>query len=179
MTPMPYRWTAQPAPQGSPRWTLSLWPHRSLPPHGFAVFIGVTFLMLLLPLFAVLGSPVLWGLLPFVLGALALTWHFLRRSYAAGALREDLTLDPDSIELVRTNPRGQAQCWRANPYWVRVELHETAGPVENYITLTGAGRSVEIGAFLSPDERASLRDDLQARLAQVLSSHSRPPQKGA
>ena len=165
---MPYEWT-KPTPQAEPApdWQLCLWPHRSLPPEGFAIFIGVTFLLLLIPLFAVLGSPVLWGLLPFVMGALALTWFFIRRSYADAELREDLLLWPDRLELVRTNPRGAPQSWEANPYWVRVEMHEKGGPVQNYVTLSGAGRMVEIGAFLSPEERIELFRSLNDRLRRL------------
>ncbi|MDJ0631203.1 MAG: DUF2244 domain-containing protein [Rhodobacter sp.] len=164
---MPYQWTEPTGAANSPDWQLAVWPHRSLPPHGFAVFIGVTFVLLLLPLVAVLGSPILWGLLPFLMGVLALTWYFLRRSYADGALHEVLSLWADRIELIRSNPRGPSQSWQANPYWVRIELHEKGGPVENYVTLTGAGRSVEIGAFLSPDERVALHRDLSDRLARL------------
>jgi len=164
---MPYRWTEESTETGQPAWHLTLWPHRSLPPEGFAVFVGITFILLLVPLFAVLGSPILWGLLPFAMGTLALTWILLRRNYADAALQEDLSLARDEIALVRHNPRGPDQSWQANPYWVRVELHADGGPVENYITLAGAGRQVEIGAFLSPDERKLLYSDLTHRLARI------------
>ncbi len=32
--------------------------------------------------------------------------------------------------------------------------------MENYLTLTGGGRAVELGAFLMPVERLRLHDDL-------------------
>lgn len=146
---------------GRPLARLSLWPHRSLPRRGFALFIVLTFGMLLIPLIAVLGTVVLWGLLPFLMGALALVWWALERSYRDGALREELTVWSDRVELVRSNPRGPSQSWEANPYWVRVEIHKSGGPVENYVTLSGSGREVEIGAFLSPEERIGLYDDLE------------------
>ena len=164
---MPYRWSETRAPDGGPAWRLTLWPNRSLSPEGFAGFVAITFLLLLLPLFAVLGSPILWGLLPFLMGTLALTWVLIRRNCADGRLREDLTLTRDQIALVRHNPRGPDQSWQANPYWVRLDLHPEGGPVENYITLTGGGRRVEIGAFLSPDERGTLYDELTDRLARI------------
>jgi uncharacterized membrane protein len=164
---MPYQWTTEPGTSDATRWHLCLWPHRSLPPQGFAVFIGITFLLLLLPLISVLGTPILWGLLPFLMGAIALVWYFLQRSYADARLREDLSLGSDRIELVRQNPHGMAQRWEANPFWVRVELHEKGGPVENYVTLSGAGREVEIGAFLSADERVTLYRDLSDRLRRL------------
>lgn len=158
------------SPEGSrdaPLARLSVWPHRSLPRKGFAIFIGVTFALLLVPLLAVVGTPILWGLLPFAMGVLALTWVLLERSYADGRLTEVLTIWDDRLELVRHNPRGPDQHWEANPYWVRVELHKEGGPVENYLTLSGSDRTVEIGAFLSPEERIALRDDLQRVLSRL------------
>jgi uncharacterized membrane protein len=146
---------------------LSVWPHRSLPRTGFAIFIGVTFVLLLVPLLAVLGTPVLWGLLPFAMGVLALTWALIERSYADGRLTEVLTIWKDRMELVRTNPRGAVQRWEANPYWVRVALHKEGGPVENYLTLKGGDREVELGACLSPEERIALRDDLERLLSRL------------
>ena len=120
--------------------------------------------MLLLPLLAVLGTPILWGLLPFLAGAVALVWYFLRRSTADAQLREDLTLEADKLTLIRQNPRKPAQRWQANPYWVKVTLHDSRGPVPNYLTLSGAGREVELGAFLSAQERVTLYRDLSDRL---------------
>lgn len=158
---MPYRWDP-PADEGS---RLTLWPHRSLPPEGFAAFIGITFAMLMIPVVALLGTAALWGLLPFALGALWLTWALIRRNYRDGALTETLTIRCGEAQLVRLDPGGRRREWRANPYWVRVTLHADGGPVENYLTLSGGDREVEIGAFLSPDERAALKPELELALA--------------
>ncbi len=160
---MPYEWTASRT-DGARRWTLTAWPHRSLPPQGFATFIGVTAVLMLVPLLAVLGTVLLWGLLPFVVATIWLIWHFLRRSYADGALCEVLDLTSDHIELTRTNPRGPEQHWQANPYWVRADIHAAGGPVPHYLVLTGAGRTVELGAFLAPEERVALFAELSDRL---------------
>lgn len=161
---MPYRWTIS-----GPTQTLSLWPHRSLPPKGFVIFIAITCGMFLFPLLAVLGSPILWALLPHIGLAVALTWFFLRRSNQIG-LHEDLILRADRVTLTHHAPRRPPQTWDANPYWVRVQMHPTDGPVDNYVTLTGNDRTVEIGAFLSPEERETLFSDLQSRLSAVRSA---------
>lgn len=150
-----------------PALRLVLWPNRSLPVRGFVGFIGVTCALIALPLLGVLGTPVLWGVLPFFVLAVGGVWLALRRSYHDGRLTEEFTLWSDRVTLVRTSPRGQSQEWEANPYWVRVALRETGGPVENYLTLKGGGREVEIGAFLSPDERLGLRATLERALTRV------------
>jgi uncharacterized membrane protein len=158
---MPYAWT--PATADTPE-TLRAWPYRSLPRKGFAGVIALAAGMLLIPLLPVLGSPVLWGLLPFFALAVWGLWIGLMRSYRDGELTEELRLTRDSLDLVRIAPRRAPQRWQANPYWVQVRLHPKGGPVPDYLTLKGGEREVELGAFLSPEERVALADDLRARL---------------
>ncbi len=153
------------APGEGAEYRLELAPNLSMGTVGFARMIALSAGFLSLPLLAALGTPVLWGLLPFAGLALWGLWYALRRNSAdRQTLREDLRLTRETIELVRTNPRAGAQHWQANPYWVRVRMREKGGPVENYLTLEGAGRVVELGAFLSPEERATLHDELTRAL---------------
>jgi uncharacterized membrane protein len=160
---MPYQWLP---PQGEIR-HLRLWPHRSLPRVGFVWFIGGTAGLIALPLAALIGSPVLWGMLPFVVLAVAAIWWALMRSYHDGAIIEALTLTPDHTRLTRDGPRGLRREWQANTHWVQVTLHPKGGPVPNYLTLRGGPREVEIGRFLSEDERISLARTLTEALVQV------------
>ena len=141
-----------------------LWPYRSLPRRGMVWFIGGTAALIGVPLLAVLGSPVLWGLLPFLLATIAAVWWALERSYRDGEIVEDLALTADQITLVRHGPRGRRQDWQANPHWVRLTLHAKDGPVPDYLTLSGNGREVELGAFLTRSERVALRGELADRL---------------
>lgn len=150
--------------QPPPRAELHLWPHRSLPRRGFVWFIGVTFALLLVPLAPALGSPVLWILLAFALGTLALLYHFLALSYRDGEILERLRIWEDRVTLERHQRRRPPRHWQANPHWVEVRLHQRGGPVPNYVTLRGAGREVEIGAFLSEDERLDLYRQLSRYL---------------
>ena len=172
---MPYEWIPADPVEGPPAESppaesqpalarLRLWPHRSLPPAGFVWFIGTTAALLALPLLMLLGTPALWGILPFELLAIGGIWLALQRNTRDAALTEELTLWPDRITLTRHNPRGPRQEWRANPYWVTVQLYPDRGPVPNYVTLKGDGREVEVGAFLGPDERLTLRDQLETVL---------------
>lgn len=146
---------------------LHLWPYRSLPRRGMVWFIGGTAALIGVPLVAVAGTPVLWGLLPFLLATIAAIWWALERSFRDGEIIEDLTLAANQITLVRHGPRGRRQDWQANPHWVRLTLHAKAGPVPDYLTLTGNGREVELGAFLTPAERVALRGELADLLAHL------------
>ena len=161
---MPYQWTADPQ---TPTTSLRLWPYRSLPKTGFVWFIGATAVLLTLPLISQLGTPGLWVLLPFLLAAITGIWVALQHSYRTGAIFEELTLTRDLITLRRHTPRGADQSWQANPHWVRPALHPTGGPVPQYLTLSGNGREVELGAFLTPAERQELHVSLLQRLGEL------------
>ena len=175
---MPYEWIrsipAAPEQSGAagiptgPVAELHLWPYRSLPRRGFVWFIGITVAMISLPLIGLIGSPLLWALLPFPAAAVAGIWWAIERSYADGAIREELCLWSDRVSLTRYAPRKPVQHWEANPHWVQVGLHVSGGPVEDYLTLKGAGREVEIGAFLTVSERRTLYAELSQRLRKVI-----------
>ena len=146
------------------RLQLRLTPHKSLTPEGFVWFIGVTATLIFMPLFSVLGTSVFWGLLPFVCAGLWAIWRALMRSWSDMDLYEVVTLWPDRVRIERHDPRKPQRNWEANPYWVTVHLHEQGGPVPKYLTLRGAGREVELGAFLTPGERQRLKKQLEATL---------------
>ena len=129
-------------------------------PKGFTWFIGTTAAMLSLPLFAVLGSAVAWVLMVFFLATLAATWRAITANQKARSAQERLRVSETRIDLEHQPARGPALHWNANPHWVTVNLRND-GPVENYLTLRGGGREVELGAFLTPEERKSLYEELK------------------
>lgn len=157
---MPYEWLP---PEGDTR-RLHLWPYRSLPRRGMVWFIGGTAVFIAVPLLAVLGNPMLWALLPFLLATIGAIWWALEKSFRDAEIIEDLTLSRDRVTLVRHGPRGKRQEWQANAHWVRARLYPTGGPVPHYLTLKGDGREVELGAFLSEDERKALYGDVEDQL---------------
>jgi uncharacterized membrane protein len=160
---MPYDWThTAPDDSGAVLHRLRLWPHRSLPVRGFVWFITVTACMMFLPALAVLGTLALWGLMPFMLLTIWGVWIALRRSYRSGESFEELILRRDQLVLTRHDPGRADRIWQTNPHWVRAALRK--GPVESYLTLTDGRREIELGAFLAPEERRSLYDELETQL---------------
>lgn len=159
---MPYTWV--PSDTASDTSELHLWPHQSLPPKGLAASVLGAYTLILIPLSAVLGSLAFWGLLPFALLSVGLIWFALNRNYHDRRIMEVLTLSHDMAHLVRRNPKGDQQEWECNRYWVTPEMHKKDGPVPYYVTLRGAGREVEIGAFLSEEERIDLYDELMREI---------------
>jgi len=157
---------------GAPRLHLVIRPHQSLTPPGFVWFIGLTAGLMALPLLMALGRPVLWGLLPFCLAAIAAIWWALKRSWQDRALREDLVIWQGWMRLTHKAPRKAAQIWQANPCWVRLRRIPKGAKVPDYLTLKAEGREVEIGAFLSPGKRRDLQTLLEREL--WLATASRP-----
>ena len=160
---MPYAWQPD-TPDGTRR--LLIWRHRSLTPEGFVWVIGLTAGALTLPLLAVVGSAVLWGLLPFELAVLLGLWWAVQRGWKGGGAFEEVALNPRLMSVTRHDPGRPARHWQGNPYWVRLRLRRD-GPVEDYLILTDGRREIELGAFLSPEERRRLRADLTAALADL------------
>ena len=167
---MPYVLTQDSATRAS----LRAWPHNALNPRGFAMVIGMAAGTLAIPLLAVIGSPVMWGLLPFAGVALWGLWFGLDRNWRDRQIFEEMVLSRAEVTLTRTNPRGPQQQWRADPHWVSLHLVPRGGPVANYLILTGGGREVELGSFLTPDERATLHDALSDQLIRLKSYAPEP-----
>lgn len=168
---MPYHWIRPSADSAtgsdaSLRIELHIWPHRSLPRQGFVWVIGLTAGALALPMLAVVGTQVLWGLLPFGLLAIWGLWFAIKRSYRSGTTREHLIMTSGVFRVLRHDPGREDRIWQTNPYWLRVDLHSD-GPVEHYLTVTDGQRVIELGRFLPPEERVALRDELQRELMRI------------
>ncbi len=145
-----------------PLYKVTLWPHRSLGKTGFRntmllVIVGISIPML--PLILTTHS---WKLLPFAIVPVALLYLFFKRNYRDGRLTEELKLWNDLITVRRIDPDGTEHRWHANPYWVSIGLRDQ--PVDNYLTLKGNRREIELGAFLTPEERASLKAEIEDAL---------------
>ncbi|PIB25108.1 hypothetical protein BFP76_04845 [Amylibacter kogurei] len=137
--------------------------HRSLPRVGFVWLIGIICVMFLLPLGAFIGHIAMWIILGAMLITLAALWYFLERSYTDSKLCERIRIWPDTFTVERNNPRAPNQYWVTNPYWVRLKLQDT--PIaQSYLTASDGKRTIELGAFLSPEERIALRNDIDTAL---------------
>ena len=144
--------------------TVELWPYSSLKPKGFVLFLGITFALISIPLFNVMGTKVFWGLFPFLFVTVTGVWFALRKSLNDRQILEQLTLSKEEIILVRQDPSGEQRQWVCSPYWAKLKMYDKDGPVSNYITLTGNGREVELGSFLDEEERKNLYCELSSLL---------------
>ena len=151
-----------------PVYQVTLWPHRSLSPEGRRTVLMIVAGGLCVPLMPAFGTPVFWGLLPFCVAALTLLWLGFRRSAFDGTLTEEFRLWRDEVRVERREPQGRVLRWRAQPYRLRLRLHPEGAKVENYLTLKGEGREIELGSFLSPEERLKLKAEIEAALAMAV-----------
>lgn len=150
-----------------PVWQARIWPNRPLGRGGRRVVLCAAAGGLALPLVALSGTPVFWGMLPFLAGTLGILWLGLRLNDRDGRLAEEVSVWRDEMRVERRDPDGRVRRWRADPFHVRVTLYPE-GKVENYLTLRGAGREIELGAFLSPDERLALAGELEDALTRAI-----------
>ena len=163
---MPYRWSNTDTTR-----ELTLWPHRSLPRRGFAAIVLMAFTLITIPLYGLLGTVFLWGLLPFLMAAVAGLWWALEHSYKTAEVLETLTITPLETRLTHQPRKGEVLEWACNTFWVRTECHASGGPVPFYITLSGGERTVELGRFLSEDERRALIHEIDSVIGEMKSRH--------
>lgn len=149
-----------------PVWRITLWPYRSLSPDGFRSIMLITATGLSFPLIALAPTGMSLALAPYCIAALALLWVALKLSYVSGRVTEELRLWPDAIAVERREPWGRVRRWTANPYWVNIDVASTPD-IENYLTLRGSGRVIELGSFLTAEERVELADELRVRIAKL------------
>jgi uncharacterized membrane protein len=141
---------------------LVLQPHRSLPPLGFWIIMG------LLSALSFIGGIVFWlaGAWP-VIGFLGvdvlLVYIAFKVSYAGMRAYERVRLSSDALIVERVHTSGRREELSLQPYWLRVELDEE----ENRLRLASHGRSLTIAAFLPPEERAQVADVIRAALARL------------
>ena len=151
-------------PATEPIYTTRLTPYRSMTPRGCKRIIIAFFcvnLVVSLPFF-IIGA---WPVVGFMgLNVLALYIAF-KVSFRSADAYETVKLTALELVFEKVTARGQREVWRFNPSWVRLEqeIHEEFGTER--VALVSRGQSVEIGAFLGPEQKAALARDLARALA--------------
>ena len=108
---MPWKVTTDrkeaPASSGAFLYEIRIWPHQSLTGTGFVWVIGIMFSLALMPLFALLGTKALWGILPFAMGAIGALWWSIHRNWHDRDIVETFTLTPERAHLDRLEASGE------------------------------------------------------------------------
>ncbi|RME35514.1 MAG: DUF2244 domain-containing protein [Gammaproteobacteria bacterium] len=107
--------------------------------------------------FYLLGA---WLVMPFCvieLAVLLLAYrHFLRRN----AVRERVLVEEDRVTVSRRDAGGERE-WSFQRYWLQVHLlRQRDGWYPSRLLLRSHGRELEIGRFLTEEERQGLAEEL-------------------
>jgi uncharacterized membrane protein len=163
-----------PVPAGGPdEFDAVLYPNRSLPNTGFLIVMSL-----------VVGANMIFGAYFFAIGAwpvigfcgldIFLVWLAFKLSYRQGRLHERVRVAPGAMSVARVLPSGHETRWRLEPFWARVVI-DKPDTHESRVRVVSGGRSLVLGAFLSPDERMKFAAALQAALARACGRAPRCP----
>lgn len=147
--------------------SVTIWPHRSCDRKTFSLILIFVGIILILPHFLFLNIVFALSILPFSLISILILYLVANKNFNDARLIEKLIIYPEKIILERQEPNNIIKKWHSNPYWTKANLY-TNGPVESYLTLKGNGKEVELGSFLTPEERITLKqkiDDTLFKLA--------------
>jgi uncharacterized membrane protein len=149
----------------TPDLDLYLRPHRSLPPAGFWIVIGIvaTFSFVAGILFMHAGA---WPVLGFTGLEVVLVWFAFRASYGQRRAYERIRLADGTLIVERSARRGASERLELPAYWLRVTL-DTERDKRGEVVLSSHGRRHVVGAFLAPDQRATLAGQLSAALVRA------------
>lgn len=155
-------------------WHVELWPNRSLSRQGLRAFLlilggcfGVFFLMTA----TAPGSEtsptglvtVLMVIIPFIVLVFGcVVWAFAANN-REGRYVERLHFDGQNLVVEANHPKRPPLRWEFQPYWTRV-MTRTTRHVENQLILKQRDRAVAIGAFLTPEERSDLAEEIRAAI---------------
>ena len=137
-----------------------LYPNRSLGRFGFHLLMAAIVLVsgAIGAAFVLAGA---WPVTGFLGIDVVLLYLAFRWNYRQGRRVEFIRLDGSELAVRRVEPSGRRGEWRFDAYWVHVALDHSS----NQLTLSSHGRSLVVGAFLSPEERLELGRALCAALA--------------
>ena len=157
-------------PDKNPRWLeqITIWPHRSLSPKGFAIVMGILAgLLFIIGLgFFLAGA---WPVIGFLGLELLVVWGAFKLNYRAARHRETIHTTTEELMVESQTPAGK-QAQKSFPIgWLRVSLSPSKSPVMNSrdqqkIILSSHGEQAEIGKYLHPAEKAGLSRELGAMI---------------
>ena len=144
------------------RFDAILHPHASLTPRGFFLlmaFIGVISFCAGVA-FVIAGA---WPVFGFFGVDMILVYLAFKLNFRDARRYETLQLTDTTLTVERVAPSGKRERWRFQPYWLQVEIDDNPAPGSS-LTLRSHGRIIEIGSFLTVDEKVDLANALRAEL---------------
>jgi len=153
------------AQEGGLLFDAELRPHRSLSPQGFVWLMSGICLVSFTAGLACFPAGA-WPVIGFMGADVLLIYVAFRINYRRAHMRETLKLSPGQLQVRRISHWGEIQSWDFQTYWLQISLDEQDDG-DNKLTLRSHGRSLVIGSFLPPQERAEVAAALGQALAQA------------
>ena len=107
-----------------------------------------------------------WPVLGFFGLDILLIYIAFHVSYRRARRYETVRLTANELAVEKIDPNGRTRRWEFQPYWLRVAIDD-APRYNSALTLNSHGRSVEIGAFLTPEERRDVAFALEVELRRL------------
>jgi uncharacterized membrane protein len=142
----------------------TLHPNRSLSPYGFRILMliaGVSVVVIGV-LFVLAGA---WPVFGFSGAEFLLLYFAFRLNYRSGRAYERVLLTERRLEVMRFSPKGEVGRWAFEPTWLQISMDDPPRH-DSQLRLSSHGRSLVIGAFLTPAERAEVAEALRQAVAQ-------------
>ena len=154
-----------------PRQRLELWPHRSLSPKGFKIFMMVLGgLMLTMGLgFFLVGA---WPVIGFMGAEIGVLYIVFKLNYRAARQREHLMATKDTFRIERISVDGEKTVDELPTPWLKAKLVPNVKVDDDdlkshevpKLIVSSHGKSTEIGAFLHVAEKRELLPEVDAML---------------
>jgi len=143
----------------------TLRPNNSLSPIAFLIFMSLFGLISFIAgiIFIIVGA---WPVFGFLGLDVFLMYLALKRNFKDSLKTERLWITKNTLHIEKVFKNKRVQKFEFQTYWLRVELHERPGRHRS-LTLTSHGKSIEIGKFLSPEEKLQFSNLLRTELHRV------------
>ncbi len=139
-----------------------LHPATSLSGHGFfglmAALCAVSFAAGIA--FTMAGA---WPVFGFFGLDILLIYIAFRVSYHRARRYETVRLTANELAVEKIDPNGRTRRWEFQPYWLRVAIDDSPR-YNSALTLSSHGKSLEIGAFLTLEEKRDIARALEVEL---------------
>tara|TARA_B100000700_G_C14503033_1_gene605013 strand:+ start:185 stop:550 length:366 start_codon:yes stop_codon:yes gene_type:complete len=121
----------------------------------------------MIPIIPFMFEKTVFMFLPFSLSTIFLLYLCLTLNLKKLKVYEMINIWPSLIEIKRFEINGKEKIWSSNPYWTKTNIYAADQKVENYLTLKGNGREVELGAFLGPNERLEIKEKIDTIIHKI------------
>jgi uncharacterized membrane protein len=152
--------------QTSPLYAALLTPHRAMTPNGIRWVVAFMACLASVPglIFYAMGA---WPVVGFLgLDVLALYWA-LSHSLKDGDAFEEVTLWADALDIRHVTARGKEFAATFNPFFVRFEVERDNEDRVVALHLRSRDRWIEIGRFLTPEDKARFAKDFSVALSRA------------